>query len=55
MALPLFPPERDPGPDFVGLLRDLPPGKCVIDLVGVWNAAEEKGPSPMESYDGIAW
>ena len=21
MALPLFPPERDPGPDFVGLLR----------------------------------
>jgi GDP-mannose 6-dehydrogenase len=43
------------GVEFVGLLRDLPPGKCVIDLVGVWNAAEEKGPSPMESYDGIAW
>src|SRR5271155_4097477 len=21
VALPLFPPERDPGPDFVGLLR----------------------------------
>jgi GDP-mannose 6-dehydrogenase len=43
------------GAEFVDLLRDLPPGKCVIDLVGVWNAAEEKGPSPMESYDGIAW
>ncbi|HUC05925.1 MAG TPA: proteasome subunit beta, partial [Acidimicrobiales bacterium] len=23
MALPLFPPESDPGPDFVGLLRQM--------------------------------
>jgi GDP-mannose 6-dehydrogenase len=43
------------GAEFVDLLRDLPPGKCVIDLVGVWNAAEEKATSTMESYDGIAW
>jgi hypothetical protein len=41
--------------EFAELLRGLPPGKCVIDLVGVWNAAEDKGTSPMESYDGIAW
>jgi GDP-mannose 6-dehydrogenase len=41
--------------EFVELLRGLPPGKCVIDLVGVWNAAEDQGTSPMESYDGIAW
>jgi GDP-mannose 6-dehydrogenase len=41
--------------EFVELLRALPPGKCVIDLVGVWNAAEDQGTSPMESYDGIAW
>jgi len=41
--------------EFVELLRDLPPGKCVIDLVGAWNAADAKGTSSPESYDGIAW
>ena len=37
------------------LLRSLPAGKCVIDLVGAWNAADAPRPLPAESYDGIAW
>ena len=37
MALPLFPPERDPGPDFVGLLRmtaDRDPSMARLDGAG---------------------
>ena len=41
--------------ELADLLRSLPPGKCVIDLVGVLNAADTKDTFPMESYDGIAW
>ena len=41
MALPLFPPERDPGPDFVGLLRLTAdrPGTGTDGMAGVVRAA----------------
>jgi len=37
------------------LLAQLPAGKCVIDLVGAWNAAAGVDTARPESYDGIAW
>jgi proteasome beta subunit len=41
VALPLYPPERDPGPDFVGLLRLTAerPGTAADDAAGVVRAA----------------
>ena len=37
------------------LLAQLPAGRCVIDLVGAWNAAAGADTARPESYDGIAW
>jgi proteasome beta subunit len=39
VALPLFPPERDPGPDFVGLLR-------LTEAGGPVARSAEPGPAP---------
>jgi GDP-mannose 6-dehydrogenase len=41
--------------EFGALLRGLEPPRAVIDLVGVWNMAEEDCGIATESYDGIAW
>jgi GDP-mannose 6-dehydrogenase len=42
-------------PEFSELLRTLPAGKCVIDLVGAGNTGDGQGAAARESYDGIAW
>ncbi len=41
--------------EFGALLESLPPGKCVIDLIGAWNRNEAQDSTQMEAYDGIAW
>jgi GDP-mannose 6-dehydrogenase len=41
--------------EFAELLRTLPAGKCIIDLVGAWDAADGQGAVARERYDGIAW
>jgi proteasome beta subunit len=43
VALPIFPPERDPGPDFVGLLR-LTSGRAEADARRVETAAPPTAP-----------
>ncbi|MBV8147302.1 MAG: GDP-mannose dehydrogenase, partial [Gammaproteobacteria bacterium] len=40
--------------EFAELLRQLPPGKQLIDLVDVWRVAAPEAPPP-EHYQGIAW
>ena len=41
--------------EFAPLLKKAPAGKCIVDLVGIWNTAENAGAAPAEAYDGIAW
>jgi GDP-mannose 6-dehydrogenase len=41
--------------EFTDLLRKLPAGKFVIDLVGIWNAADGKDLLPSKHYEGISW
>jgi GDP-mannose 6-dehydrogenase len=41
--------------EFRVLLKSLPPGKSIVDLVGLWNTADGKSAPSMENYDGIAW
>ena len=41
--------------EFAPLLEQLPAGKSIIDLVGVWNPTEGAGNAHREEYDGIAW
>jgi GDP-mannose 6-dehydrogenase len=41
--------------EFRSLLKGLPSGTAVIDLVGLWNTADSKGTAPVDHYDGIAW
>jgi GDP-mannose 6-dehydrogenase len=41
--------------EFAPLLEQPPADKCLIDLVGAWNGAADRGTARMESYDGIAW
>ena len=44
MALPLFPPESDPGPDFVGLLRQAGGGATPRRRVGLQHPARRGAP-----------
>lgn len=41
--------------EFRSLLKALPSGTSVIDLVGLWNTAGGNGTAPVDHYDGIAW
>jgi GDP-mannose 6-dehydrogenase len=41
--------------EFSELLRTLPAGKCIIDLVGAWKEGDGRNTRPTENYDGIAW
>jgi GDP-mannose 6-dehydrogenase len=40
--------------EFAELVRSLPPGKRIVDLVGLWKA-DERDRFPREHYQGIAW
>jgi len=42
-------------PEVAELLRNVAPGRHVIDLVGAWNGASDERASAAERYDGIAW
>jgi hypothetical protein len=42
-------------PEFAPLLKKVPAGKYIVDLVGIWNTDANAGTAPMEAYDGIAW
>jgi GDP-mannose 6-dehydrogenase len=42
-------------PEFAPLLKKVPAGKYIVDLVGIWNTDVNAGAAPMEAYDGIAW
>jgi len=41
--------------EFAALLAEVPAGKCIIDLVGIANAAAGAAADGTRAYDGIAW
>jgi len=41
--------------EFADFLRKVPAGKFIIDLVGVWSAADGRDVWPVEDYAGITW
>ncbi len=41
--------------EFAALLEPLPPGKSIIDLVGLSHAPAGAKAEPSQAYDGIAW